>query len=74
MVRLRLRRVGRKKQPSYRVVAAEKEAMRYVEEGLPLVIVNPTRVYGTGHLTEGNTEQQACERMAKALRRTSKKK
>jgi len=28
MVRLRLRRVGRKKQPSYRVVAAEKEAPR----------------------------------------------
>jgi len=27
-----------------------------------------------GHLTEGNTEHQACERMAKALRRTSKKK
>ena len=28
MVRLRLRRVGRKKQPSYRVVAAEKESPR----------------------------------------------
>jgi small subunit ribosomal protein S16 len=28
MVRLRLRRVGRKKQPSYRLVAAEKEAPR----------------------------------------------
>ncbi len=28
MVRLRLRRVGRKKQPSYRVVAAEKETSR----------------------------------------------
>ncbi|MEJ2097573.1 MAG: 30S ribosomal protein S16 [Deltaproteobacteria bacterium] len=28
MVRLRLRRVGRKKQPSYRIVAAEKEAPR----------------------------------------------
>ncbi|MBN2044068.1 MAG: 30S ribosomal protein S16 [Anaerolineales bacterium] len=28
MVRLRLRRVGRKKQPSYRLVAAEKEASR----------------------------------------------
>lgn len=28
MVRLRLRRVGRKKQPSYRVVAADKEAPR----------------------------------------------
>lgn len=28
MVRLRLRRVGRKKQPSYRIVAADKEAPR----------------------------------------------
>ncbi len=28
MVRLRLRRVGRKKQPSYRVIAADKEAPR----------------------------------------------
>ncbi len=28
MVRIRLRRVGRKKQPSYRIVAADKEAPR----------------------------------------------
>ncbi|HKJ27127.1 MAG TPA: 30S ribosomal protein S16, partial [Anaerolineales bacterium] len=28
MVRLRLRRVGRKKQPSYRIVAADREAPR----------------------------------------------
>ena len=28
MVRLRLRRVGRKKQPSYRLVAADREAPR----------------------------------------------
>ena len=34
--------------------AAEKEALRDAEEGFPVVIVNPTRVYGPGHLTEGN--------------------
>ncbi len=33
---------------------AEREAMRRADEGLPVVIVNPTRVYGPGHLTEGN--------------------
>ena len=27
-----------------------------------------------GHLTEGKTRQQACERMLKAVNRTSKKK
>jgi len=33
---------------------AEKEALQYAEQGFPVVIVNPTRVYGPGHLTEGN--------------------
>ncbi|MBR5756970.1 MAG: NAD-dependent epimerase/dehydratase family protein, partial [Thermoguttaceae bacterium] len=33
---------------------AEKEALQYVKRGLPLVIVNPTRVYGPGQLSEGN--------------------
>ena len=33
---------------------AEGEALRRAQEGLPVVIVNPTRVYGPGHLTEGN--------------------
>lgn len=33
---------------------AEKEALQYVKKGLPLVIVNPTRVYGPGQLSEGN--------------------
>lgn len=33
---------------------AEKEALRYALEGVPATIVNPTRVYGPGHLTEGN--------------------
>jgi len=36
-------------------LAAEGEALRYAQGGLPVVIVNPTRVYGPGHLTEGNT-------------------
>ncbi len=33
---------------------AEKEALRWAKEGLPLTIVNPTRVYGPGQLSEGN--------------------
>lgn len=33
---------------------AEKEAFLWIKEGLPLVIVNPTRVYGPGQLSEGN--------------------
>jgi nucleoside-diphosphate-sugar epimerase len=34
---------------------AEKEALRMAKEGFPVVIVNPTRVYGPGKLTEGNS-------------------
>lgn len=33
---------------------AEQEALRRAADGFPIVIVNPTRVYGPGHLTEGN--------------------
>jgi farnesol dehydrogenase len=33
---------------------AEGEALRRAQEGFPVVIVSPTRVYGPGHLTEGN--------------------
>lgn len=33
---------------------AEREALRQAADGFPVVIVNPTRVYGPGHLTEGN--------------------
>ena len=33
---------------------AEREAIRRADDGFPVVIVNPTRVYGPGHLTEGN--------------------
>ena len=34
---------------------AEKEALKAAAEGFPVVIVNPTRVYGPGKLTEGNS-------------------
>ena len=34
---------------------AEKEALREAGNGFPVVIVNPTRVYGPGKLTEGNS-------------------
>ncbi len=34
---------------------AQQEALRLVDEGHPIVIVNPTRVYGPGKLTEGNS-------------------
>jgi farnesol dehydrogenase len=34
---------------------AEKEAQGMAREGFPVVIVNPTRVYGPGNLTEGNS-------------------
>ncbi len=36
-------------------VAAEKIALDYAQRGYPIVIVNPTRVYGPGKLTEGNS-------------------
>jgi nucleoside-diphosphate-sugar epimerase len=34
---------------------AEQEALKLGSEGFPVVIVNPTRVYGPGKLTEGNS-------------------
>ena len=34
---------------------AEREAMEMAKKGFPVVIVNPTRVYGPGKLTEGNS-------------------
>ncbi|HWP82505.1 MAG TPA: SDR family oxidoreductase [Bacteroidota bacterium] len=36
-------------------VEAEQLALRYANEGFPVVIVNPTRVYGPGKMTEGNS-------------------
>ena len=34
---------------------AESEALKMAAEGFPVVMVNPTRVYGPGKLTEGNS-------------------
>ncbi|MBI3004015.1 MAG: NAD-dependent epimerase/dehydratase family protein [Ignavibacteriales bacterium] len=34
---------------------AEQEAIKYAAKGFPVVIVNPTRVYGPGKMTEGNS-------------------
>ncbi len=34
---------------------AEKEALQRAADGFPVVIVNPTRVFGPGRLTEGNS-------------------
>lgn len=36
-------------------MGAESYATQYASEGLPLVIVNPTRVFGPGHLNESNS-------------------
>jgi len=36
-------------------ILAEKKGCEYVEKGLRVVIVNPTRVYGPGKLTEANS-------------------
>ncbi|MDP6446466.1 MAG: SDR family NAD(P)-dependent oxidoreductase, partial [Pirellulaceae bacterium] len=35
-------------------IAGERIAARYAREGLPVVTVNPTRVFGPGRLSEGN--------------------
>lgn len=39
----------------------ERESVRWVEEGLPLVIVNPTRVFGPGLVSESNTVTQLID-------------
>jgi len=35
--------------------AAEGDAAAFLEDGLPLVTINPARVFGPGHLNEGNS-------------------
>ena len=40
---------------------AEKEALQRAKNGLPLVIANPTRVYGPGQLSEGNALAQLID-------------
>ena len=42
-------------------VLAEKEAMQWVAGGLPVVIVNPTRVFGPGPKTDGNALMELIE-------------
>ncbi len=42
-------------------VEAEAVAFDAVRDGTPLVIVNPGRVYGPGHLTEGNSLAQLID-------------
>ncbi len=37
---------------------AEKEALQWAAEGLPVTIVNPARVYGPGQMSEGNAMTQ----------------
>lgn len=39
----------------------ERESVRWVDEGLPLVVVNPTRVFGPGLLSESNTVTQLID-------------
>ena len=40
---------------------AEQEALARARDGFPVVIVNPTRVFGPGHLTEGNAVSQLID-------------
>jgi farnesol dehydrogenase len=47
--------------------SAEKEALSLADKGFPVVIVNPTRVYGPGKLTEGNSVTQLIDRYDRGL-------
>jgi nucleoside-diphosphate-sugar epimerase len=42
---------------------AEQAALEYARGGFPVVIVNPTRVYGPGKLTEGNSVSLMIDRI-----------
>jgi nucleoside-diphosphate-sugar epimerase len=46
---------------------AEQEALKMAGEGFPLVIVNPTRVYGPGNLTEGNSATRLIDQYDRGL-------
>lgn len=46
---------------------AEQEALRRAHEGFPVVIVNPTRLYGPGHLTEGNSVSRLIDQYDRGL-------
>ncbi|MDX1904305.1 MAG: SDR family oxidoreductase [Thermonemataceae bacterium] len=43
---------------------SEKEALTYLEKGLEIVIVNPTRIYGPGQRSESNAVTKLLERYA----------
>ncbi len=46
---------------------AEVEAIKMAKEGYPIVIVNPTRVYGPGKMTEGNSVSLMIDQYSRGL-------
>jgi nucleoside-diphosphate-sugar epimerase len=48
-------------------VIAEHKALKMAAEGFPVVIVNPTRVYGPGNLTEGNSATRLIDQYDRGL-------
>ncbi len=40
---------------------AERQALRLASEGVPVIVANPTRVYGPGKLTESNSVTWLCD-------------
>jgi nucleoside-diphosphate-sugar epimerase len=46
---------------------AEQEALGRAREGFPVVIVNPSRLYGPGHLTEGNSVSRLIDQYDRGL-------
>ncbi len=48
-------------------VTAEQKALKMAGEGFPVVIVNPTRVYGPGNLTEGNSATRLIDQYRRGL-------
>jgi farnesol dehydrogenase len=46
---------------------AEREALKAAREGFPVVIVNPTRVYGPGKMTEGNSVTRMIDQYDRGL-------
>jgi len=46
---------------------AEHEALQRAKDGFPVVVVNPTRLYGPGHLTEGNSVSRLIDEYDRGL-------
>ena len=46
---------------------AEQEALERAKQGFPVVIVNPTRLYGPGHLTDGNSVSRLIDEYDRGL-------